>query len=297
VTLAFPGTGAAEISASVVASCEDRDLAFLTIDDESVLGVALRTVAKGNSDECVPKTPCVALGYPLGLPRPSTDAGVISGVQVLQGHTLLQQDAANDPGNSGGPLEITAPDESPVVVGVNSAMMKNSNGMGYAVPINFVGFGHSRSRGRLGVADDGGLDDGDFSVGSPEPGQARRPPGAGVQDCSPVGVCWRPNRRGLRHLLHGLPGLDLVRHDVRARFLHGVYQPVVSRASRGLGHRPNVPALPRALLRVQFFCQTGAIELTYLASANVRRLGCLCGGWRRKILRRTKRKYRHENSL
>ena len=78
----------------------------------------------------------VAIGNPLGLERTVT-RGVVSavnrdprGVDIAAG--LIQTDAAINPGNSGGPLL----DSSGRVIGINTAILAGTTGLGFAIPIN-----------------------------------------------------------------------------------------------------------------------------------------------------------------
>ncbi len=74
-----------------------------------------------------------AIGSPVGL-RHTVTAGVFSGVQMQQGQIYLQTDAAINPGNSGGPLI----DENGYVRGVNTMILRNTQGIGFAIPIEKV---------------------------------------------------------------------------------------------------------------------------------------------------------------
>jgi S1-C subfamily serine protease len=75
------------------------------------------------------------IGSPLGLSNTVT-AGIFSGYRKRQsdGHVFLQTDAPINPGNSGGPLV----DEHGYVRGVNTMILKNTEGIGFAIPIDVV---------------------------------------------------------------------------------------------------------------------------------------------------------------
>ncbi|HEY9721404.1 MAG TPA: trypsin-like peptidase domain-containing protein [Oscillatoriaceae cyanobacterium] len=78
----------------------------------------------------------VAIGSPLGLEH-SVSNGIISALGRTIGDSpvsFLQTDAAINPGNSGGPLI----DYDGRVVGVNSAIAKDSQGIGFAIPSSVV---------------------------------------------------------------------------------------------------------------------------------------------------------------
>jgi S1-C subfamily serine protease len=76
-----------------------------------------------------------AIGSPVGL-RHSVTSGIISGFlkQTDGGEVYLQTDAAINPGNSGGPLI----DENGYVRGVTTMILKNTEGIGFAIPIQVV---------------------------------------------------------------------------------------------------------------------------------------------------------------
>jgi serine protease Do len=90
----------------------------------------------GDSDRLEVGQIAVAIGNPLGLERTVTQ-GVVSAVnrapQGLSIETaLIQTDAAINPGNSGGPLL----DSAGRVIGINTAILVGTTGLGFAVPIN-----------------------------------------------------------------------------------------------------------------------------------------------------------------
>ena len=83
----------------------------------------------------------VAIGSPLGTYSNSVTSGIVSakgrsivtdGNQSLT--NLIQTDAAINPGNSGGPLL----DAGGNVIGINTAIATNSNGIGFAIPIDIA---------------------------------------------------------------------------------------------------------------------------------------------------------------
>ncbi len=75
------------------------------------------------------------IGSPVGL-RSTVTAGIFSGYrkQVNGDQRYLQTDAAINPGNSGGPLI----DEYGYARGVNTMILRNTEGIGFAIPIEQV---------------------------------------------------------------------------------------------------------------------------------------------------------------
>lgn len=99
----------------------------------------LPTVALGNSEKLQPGEAVIAIGNPLGLNNTVT-SGILSATGRSSsdiGATdkrvdYIQTDAAINPGNSGGPL-LNARGE---VIGMNTAIIKGAQGLGFAIPIN-----------------------------------------------------------------------------------------------------------------------------------------------------------------
>lgn len=118
-----------------------NDLAILEVKDLSVDSIYL-----GDSDKLRVGDDVVAIGTALGEFRHTVTTGVISGlgrgitasdgfggfVESLE--NIIQTDAAINPGNSGGPL-INRCGE---VIGVNVAVSRNAENIGFAIPINVV---------------------------------------------------------------------------------------------------------------------------------------------------------------
>ena len=75
------------------------------------------------------------VGSPVGL-RQTVTSGVFSGFSRYgaDGRIYLQTDAAINPGNSGGPLI----DDQGYVRGVNTMILRDTEGIGFAIPIDKV---------------------------------------------------------------------------------------------------------------------------------------------------------------
>ncbi|MCC7242480.1 MAG: trypsin-like peptidase domain-containing protein [Acidobacteria bacterium] len=116
---------------SVVGSDPDTDVALISVEAPSPLPHAVL----GNSDTLRVGEWVLAIGNPLAYEHTVT-VGVVSFVgRKLFDSSLdnyIQTDAAISFGNSGGPL-INARGE---VVGINSAVSRQANSIGFAVPIN-----------------------------------------------------------------------------------------------------------------------------------------------------------------
>ncbi len=109
------------------------DVAVVKIDAAN-----LPVVVLGQSDALLPGEWAIAIGNPLGLDNTVT-VGIISalGRSSLEVGVpdkrvkFIQTDAAINPGNSGGPL-LNAEGE---VIGVNTAIRADAQGLGFAIPI------------------------------------------------------------------------------------------------------------------------------------------------------------------
>jgi serine protease Do len=82
----------------------------------------------------------VAIGSPLGTYSSTVTSGILSAVGrtiTVEGGrltNLLQTDAAINPGNSGGPLL----DAGGAVIGINTAVASEAQGIGFAIPIDIA---------------------------------------------------------------------------------------------------------------------------------------------------------------
>jgi len=128
-----------QFDATVVKISSDQDLALIKIDATGL------TAAKiGDPSTLQVGETAIAIGSPLGTFTESVTRGIISATgrtitvqdestgrpETLKG--LLQTDAAINPGNSGGPLL----DASGAVIGVNTAVSTQAEGLGFAIPIS-----------------------------------------------------------------------------------------------------------------------------------------------------------------
>jgi S1-C subfamily serine protease len=97
----------------------------------------LPTADLGDSDRLQVGETAIAIGNPLGLERTVT-VGVVSAInrdpRGVELGGLIQTDAAINPGNSGGPLL----DAQGRVIGINTAVLAGTTGLGFAVPINLA---------------------------------------------------------------------------------------------------------------------------------------------------------------
>ncbi|MDV2999541.1 MAG: putative serine protease HtrA [Chroococcopsis gigantea SAG 12.99] len=122
------------LNGKVLGSDSLTDVAVIKIEGEN-----LPTVALGNSDSLQVGEWAIAIGNPLGLDNTVT-TGIISAKDRSSSQIgandkrvgFLQTDAAINPGNSGGPL-LNAKGE---VIGMNTAIIQNAQGLGFAIPIN-----------------------------------------------------------------------------------------------------------------------------------------------------------------
>ncbi|OGF30663.1 hypothetical protein A2533_00880 [Candidatus Falkowbacteria bacterium RIFOXYD2_FULL_35_9] len=109
-----------------------NDLAILKIEGEN-----LPVAELGNSDELKIGQTVIAIGYTLGEYRNTVSKGIVSGInrQVFSSlGSAIQIDAPINPGNSGGPLINL----SGQVVGINTAVNRQGEGIGFAIPINLA---------------------------------------------------------------------------------------------------------------------------------------------------------------
>ena len=146
-----------EFDARLVGADIKSDLAVIKIETND----NLPHISLGRSDDLMIGETVIAIGNPFGLQHTVT-TGIISALhrsikgaenRVYRG--FIQLDASINPGNSGGPLLNIEGS----LIGINTAIFKQAEGIGFAIPINkakriindLIRYGKVR-RGWLGVS-------------------------------------------------------------------------------------------------------------------------------------------------
>ncbi len=119
--------------ATLVGADPNNDLAVLKVETEE----ALPWISPGTSADLMVGEPVIAIGNPFGLSNTVTTGVLSAKDRSLRSekrvfHGFLQTDASINPGNSGGPL-LNADGG---LVGINTAIYGNAQGIGFAVPID-----------------------------------------------------------------------------------------------------------------------------------------------------------------
>ena len=110
------------------------DLALIKIEEEELSDVQLQKVFMGRVDEVEVGQQVFVVGAPQGLERSVTEGIVSLKNRENDGKVYIQIDAAVNPGNSGGPLFNTKGE----VIGVNSWKRLFSEGLNFAIPVDYV---------------------------------------------------------------------------------------------------------------------------------------------------------------
>jgi serine protease Do len=125
-----------EFTATVYGIDTLTDLAIVKVD-----ATGLPAAPIGKSADIRVGQLAIAIGSPLGTYTNTVTTGIISAtgrtVQIdanIRLTNLIQTDAAINPGNSGGPLL----DATGAVIGINTAVERDSTGIGFAIPIDIA---------------------------------------------------------------------------------------------------------------------------------------------------------------
>lgn len=135
------GTDTVEVTLKDGRTFEGRVIGSDSVTDVAVVKIdakGLPTVKMGSSEGLIPGQWAIAIGNPLGLDNTVT-AGIISAIGRSSSQVgvpdkrvnFIQTDAAINPGNSGGPLL----NDRGEVIGVNTAIRADAQGLGFAIPI------------------------------------------------------------------------------------------------------------------------------------------------------------------
>jgi S1-C subfamily serine protease len=128
-----------QFPATIVTQSPDQDLALIKIET-----TGLKPAVIGDSASLQVGETVIAIGSPLGTFTETVTRGILSATGrtiTVQDETtrqpvtltnLLQTDAAINPGNSGGPLL----DAYGRVIGINTAVSTDAQGLGFAIPIS-----------------------------------------------------------------------------------------------------------------------------------------------------------------
>lgn len=122
-----------EYEAKIIGRDKNTDLALIKIEPEK----KLPALKLGDSEKLKVGQWVVAIGNPFGLGHTVT-AGIVSAKGRVIGSgpydDFIQTDTSINPGNSGGPLL----DLHGNVVGINTAIIQNGQGIGFAIPSNLA---------------------------------------------------------------------------------------------------------------------------------------------------------------
>jgi serine protease Do len=122
-----------EYEAKIIGTDPKTDIALIKIKPDN----GLPTVALGDSDVLRVGEWVIAIGNPFGLEQTVT-AGIVSAKGRVIGagayDNFIQTDASINPGNSGGPLF----NMQGKVIGINTAIVAQGQGIGFAIPINMA---------------------------------------------------------------------------------------------------------------------------------------------------------------
>jgi serine protease Do len=122
-----------EFDAKIIGRDSKTDLALIKIDDAKQIS----PLKMGDSEKLEVGSWVLAVGSPFGLEQTVT-AGIVSAKGRFIGagpyDDFIQTDASINPGNSGGPLL----NMNAEVVGINTAIVAQGQGIGFAIPVNLA---------------------------------------------------------------------------------------------------------------------------------------------------------------
>ncbi len=138
------------VTARVETRAPALDIAILKVATPSS---SQAVIPMGSARSLKPGQEIIVIGSALGTLQNSVSRGIVSGLRVAGGATLVQTDAATNPGNSGGPMLA----RNGEVIGITTMGYRNAEGLNFGVAIE-----HARDllEGRnTNLGDSSGLND------------------------------------------------------------------------------------------------------------------------------------------
>lgn len=127
------------LSASIISTYPEKDLALLKLSDEALHAVKkelgkIPCLPLGDSDEVKPEQRTTAWGYHFGHEVLMATKGIVSGRKTVDGVGIIQTDTPLNPGNSGGPLL----NKKGEIIGINTSVhgSERAQNLNHAIPIN-----------------------------------------------------------------------------------------------------------------------------------------------------------------
>ena len=117
------------VSARVASKAPAYDIAILKVATPSTSQVV---IPMGSAHTLKPGQEIIVIGSALGTLQNSVSRGIVSGLRQSGGATLVQTDAAANPGNSGGPML----DRNGAAIGITTLGYKNAEGLNFGVAID-----------------------------------------------------------------------------------------------------------------------------------------------------------------
>jgi S1-C subfamily serine protease len=117
------------VNARVESKAPAFDIAILKVAAPSASQVV---IPMASAHSLRPGQEIIVIGSALGTLQNSVSRGIVSGLRTSGGATLVQTDAAVNPGNSGGPML----DRNGSVIGITTMGYRNSEGLNFGVAID-----------------------------------------------------------------------------------------------------------------------------------------------------------------
>jgi S1-C subfamily serine protease len=117
------------VNARVELRAPALDIAVLKVATPSA---AQAVIPMGSANSLRAGQEIIVIGSALGTLQNSVSRGIVSGLRSSGGATLVQTDAATNPGNSGGPML----DRNGAAIGITTMSYKNAEGLNFGVAID-----------------------------------------------------------------------------------------------------------------------------------------------------------------